>query len=146
MNYLKYSVLNYFCLICFLKRNLVMIKYSELKKGGHVTANADGDVRRGEIEELNNSEKQVCVNTGAQSFWFETDQLSPIELTEKELMNFKFHKEVKPDGTIKYLKGAFRMLIPKEGDFSRMELWYRDEQRHIIEPIPVHILQNHFFL
>jgi hypothetical protein len=43
------------------------------------------------------------------------------------------------------MKGAFRMLIPKEGDFSRMEIWYRDEQRHILEPIPLHVLQNHFF-
>ena len=122
-----------------------MIKYNELKKGGHVMANADGDIRRGEIEDLKNGHKQVCVNTGAQSFWFETEQLSPIELNEKELMNFKFHKEVKEDGTIKYMKGAFRMLIPKEEDFSRMEIWYRDEQRHFVEPIPLHIFQNHFF-
>ena len=98
-----------------------MIKYSELKKGGHVMANADGDIRRGEILDLKNAEKQVCVDTGAQSFWFETEQLTPIELNENELSNFKFHKEVKEDGTIKYLKGAFRMLIPKEGDFSRID-------------------------
>lgn len=122
-----------------------MIKFSELKKGGYVMANADGDSRRGEIEDLDNGHKQVCVNTGAQSFWFETEQLSPIELNEKELINLKFHKEVKEDGTIKYMKGAFRMLIPKEGDFSRMEIWYRDEQRHFEAPIPLHIFQNHFF-
>lgn len=122
-----------------------MIKYSELKKGDHVMADADGDNRRGEIENLKNSEKQVCVNTGVQSFWFETDQLSPITLNEAELENFKFHKEVKEDGTIKYAKGAFRMLIPKEGDFSRMEIWYRDEQRHFVEPMPLHTFQNHFY-
>jgi len=60
-------------------------------------------------------------------------------------MNFKFHKQVNDDGTIKYLKGAFRILIPKEGDFSRMEIWYRDETRHITHSIYVHNLQNHFY-
>ena len=122
-----------------------MIKFNDLKAGDFVIADSDGDKRRGEVENLNGNEKQVCVNTGAQSFWFELDQLSSIPLNEEELTNLKFHKQVNENGTIKYLKGAFRMLIPKEGDFSRMELWYRDEQRHIIEPIPVHILQNHFY-
>ena len=122
-----------------------MIKFNELKAGDYVMANNDGDVKRGEVEDLNHNEKQVCVNTGAQGFWYELDQLSAIPLNEEEMTNFKFHKQVNEDGTIKYMKGAFRMLIPKDGDFSRMELWYRDEQRHIIEPIPVHILQNHFY-
>jgi hypothetical protein len=124
-----------------------MIKFNELKQGGHVIADYDGDKRRGEVEELKNASKQVMINTGAQSFWFDTGkgQLSPIPVTEAELLNFKFHKHVNDDGTVKYMKGAFRMLIPKEGDFSRMEIWYRDEQRHILEPIPLHVLQNHFF-
>ena len=122
-----------------------MLKFNELKKGDHVIADSDGDKRRGEVQNLNGNEKQVCVDTGAQSFWFETDQLSGIPITEEELTNFKFHKQVNEDGTIKYLKGAFRMVIPKEGDFSRMEIWYRDEQRHITNPIDLHILQNHFY-
>ena len=37
------------------------------------------------------------------------------------------------------------MLIPKEGDFSRMEIWYRDEQRHFVEPMALHTFQNHFY-
>ncbi len=68
-----------------------------------------------------------------------------LSLSDEELVHFKFHKEVNPDGTVKYLKGAFRILIPKEGDFSRMEIWYRDETRHILQPISVHNLQNHFY-
>jgi len=43
------------------------------------------------------------------------------------------------------MKGAFRMLVPKEGDYSRMEIWYRDETRKIINPISLHTLQNHFY-
>lgn len=122
-----------------------MIKFNELKKGDHVIADYEGDRRRGEVEDLNNNEKQVQVNNGVQSFWYETDQLTAIPLNEDELLNFKFHKQVNEDGTIKYLKGAFRILISKEGDFSRMEIWYRDEQRHITEPIMLHTLQNHFY-
>jgi hypothetical protein len=124
-----------------------MIKFNELKQGGHVMANYDGDIRRGEVDELKNASKQVSINTGAQSFWFDTGKgnITPIPITEQELLNFKFHKHINDDGTVKYMKGAFRMLIPKEGDFSRMEIWYRDEQRHITEPIGLHVLQNHFF-
>jgi hypothetical protein len=57
----------------------------------------------------------------------------------------KFHKQVNVDGTVKYSKGAFRIATAKEGDFSRMELWYRDEHRHIMQPIEIHVLQNHFY-
>ncbi len=122
-----------------------MIKFQELKKGDHVIADFEGDKKRGEVEELNSNEKQVCVNTGAQSFWFSTDQLFPLPLTEEELFNFKFDRQNEPDGTVKYLKGAFRILISGEGNFSRFVIWYRDEQRQITEPISLHTLQNHFF-
>ncbi|MEO6488585.1 MAG: hypothetical protein ABIO04_01485 [Ferruginibacter sp.] len=121
-----------------------MIKFSELKVGDYVISDNDGDRRRGEVTNLNGDEKQVCVDTG-QEFWYEREQLYPIPITEKELMDLKFHKHVNDDGTIKYMKGAFRMLIPKEGDFSRMEIWYRDETRHIVNEISLHNLQNHFY-
>ena len=61
-----------------------MIKFNDLKAGDYVIADSDGDKRRGEVENLNGNEKQVCVNTGAQSFWFEMDQLSAIPLNEEE--------------------------------------------------------------
>jgi hypothetical protein len=122
-----------------------MIKYQELRIGDYVIADNDGDRRRGEVTNLNGDEKQVEVNTGAQSFWYETNQLSPIPLDESQLVDLKFNKQVNDDGTIKYLKGAFRALIPKEGDFDRMEIWYRDETRHIASPLSVHQFQNHFY-
>jgi hypothetical protein len=59
-------------------------------------------------------------------------------------MRLKFTKELQANGQIKYMKGAFRMLIPAADDFSRMEIWYRDEQRHITHSLDVHELQNHF--
>ncbi|MFC4261998.1 hypothetical protein ACFOWM_03845 [Ferruginibacter yonginensis] len=124
-----------------------MIKLSELKQGGHIIAEHEGDKKRGEIVKINNADKQICINSGVQDFWFDMGKghLEAIPITDDELTNFKFHKLVNDDGTVKYMKGAFRILIPKEGDFSRMEIWYRDEQRHIMEPIPLHVLQNHFY-
>ncbi len=124
-----------------------MIKFNELKQGGHVMAEYDGDKRRGEIEEINNSEKQVSINTGAQSFWFDTGKglLTGISITDEELTNFKFTKQQNDDGSVKYLKGAFRIQIPTANDFSKMEIWYRDEKRIFNEPIALHVLQNHFF-
>jgi hypothetical protein len=121
-----------------------MIKFHEIKVGDLLIADNDGDILQGEVTNLNGDEKQVCVDTGTQEFWFETSQLSAIPLDEEQLMNFKFSKEENPDGTVKYLKGAFRILIAAVGDFSKMELWYRDERRHIMQPISVHQLQNHF--
>jgi hypothetical protein len=122
-----------------------MIKFQEIKVGDYLYAENEGDRRRGEVTDLNHNEKQVCVDTGAQGFWYETDQLSPVAITEAELASLKFHKQVNDDGTVKYLKGAFRMLLSKDGDFSKMEIWYRDEARHIVQPIYLHQLQNHFY-
>ncbi|MDB5203719.1 MAG: hypothetical protein JWQ27_3128 [Ferruginibacter sp.] len=122
-----------------------MIKFQELRVGDYLIADNDGDKRRGEVVNLNGDEKQVCVDNGAQEFWYETDQLSPLPISDEELTRLKFHKQVNDDGSVKYMKGAFRMVIPAEGSFSKMEIWYRDEARHIINPISLHNLQNHFY-
>jgi hypothetical protein len=121
-----------------------MIKFQEIKVGDYLMADNDGDIKKGEVTDLNGDEKQVCVDTGDQEFWYETNQLSPIPLDESELFNLKFTKEGQENGSVKYLKGAFRVQLPVAGDFSRMEIWYRDERRHIMHPINVHQLQNHF--
>ena len=122
-----------------------MIKFNEIKVGDYLYADNDGDVKRGEVTNLNGDEKQVCVDTGIQDFWYETNQLQPIPITDEELDNLKFHKELNGNGSVKYVKGAFRMMLEKDGDFSHMEIWYRDEKRHILQPIPIHTLQNHFY-
>ena len=122
-----------------------MIKFQEIKVGDYLIADNDGDQLKGEVTNLNWDEQQVCVNTGTQDFWFETEQLKAILLTEDEMMNLKFSKEVQDDGAIKFSKGAFRMLIPGNADFSKAEIWYRDERRHITHQMNVHELQNHFY-
>lgn len=122
-----------------------MIQFHEIKVGDYLIADNDGDKKQGEVTDLNGNEKQVCVNTGAQDFWYETGQLSAIPLDDGQLANLKFHKEENEDGTVKYMKGAFRMMLPAKNDFSKFEIWYRDEHRQILHPINVHQLQNHFY-
>ena len=70
-----------------------MIKFHEIKTGDYLMADNDGDRRQGEVTDLNHNEKQVCVNTGTQDFWYETEQLSPIPLDDEQLMRLKFHKQ-----------------------------------------------------
>lgn len=121
-----------------------MIKFSDLKQGDYVFATNDGQSWRGEIKDFNNDEKEVCINNGVQDFWFKTDNLFPIILNDEALLKMNFKKVVNADGTVKYMKDAFRILLPKEGEFSHFEIWYRDETRHIVEPIYLHQLQNHY--
>lgn len=122
-----------------------MIQFNEIKVGDYLIADNDGDKKQGEVTGVNSNEKQVCVDTGAQEFWYETSQLSAIPLDDAQLSNLKFHKQENEDGTVKYMKGAFRMMLPAAGDFSKFEIWYRDEHRRIMQPIHVHQLQNHFY-
>jgi hypothetical protein len=121
-----------------------MIKFHEIKVGDYLIANNDGDKKQGEVTDINGDEKQICVDNGSQEFWYELDQLSPIPLDEEQLLKLKFHREENGNGSVKYLKGAFRILISTKNDFSNFEIWYRDERRHIVQPISVHNLQNHF--
>ena len=121
-----------------------MIKFHEIKKGDYLLADNEGDTRKGEVTDLNRDEKQVCVDTGIQEFWFETNQLTPIALNDQQLMNLKFTKQESVDGSVKYSKGAFRIFFPNGDNFSAMEIWYRDERRHIKHSLYVHQLQNHF--
>ncbi len=122
-----------------------MIKYNELKVGDLVVAEYDGNRWEGEVINLNGDEKQVCVQTEVQDFWFETSHLHPIPLDEAQLFRLGFQKQQLDNGEIKYLKGAFRVLLHKPGDFSNFEIWYREDKRHMHHhPLAVHEFQNHY--
>jgi hypothetical protein len=121
-----------------------MIKFQELKAGDYVLAEYEGKVTQGEVTDFNRDEKEICINDGIQEFWFKADQLKPLPLDDEQLMKLNFNKQVNDDGSVKYMKGAFRILIFSADDFSRMEIWYRDERRQISHPISVHNLQNHY--
>jgi len=121
-----------------------MIKFQDIKKGDYVLAQQDGTTWAGEVTNLNGDEKEICVDNGVQEFWFKAEELKPLPLDEDLLMKLNFQKEELEDGSVKYKKGAFRILIPNKGDFSKFEVWYREEKRQIMHPISVHQLQNHY--
>ena len=121
-----------------------MIKFSELKIGDIVMAEFEGERWEGVVTELNWEEKEVCVETAVQAFWYMPEHLFPIPVNDEQLKKLGFSKTANPDGSLKYMKGAFRVQIAKEGDFSHIEIWWREDRRHLHEPLYVHELQNHY--
>jgi hypothetical protein len=121
-----------------------MIKFNEIKVGDIVLVDNDGRHVEGEVTELNHEDKEICVRTSVQEFWFTPDQLFPIPLDDEQLKKFHFEKVENPDNTVKYMRGPFRILLPQKGNFSVFEIWYREDRRHLTHPVTVHELQNHY--
>lgn len=121
-----------------------MIKFNNIQVGDYLMGEYEGKMWRGEVVRLNGDEKQVCLQTDVQEFWFETDALHPIAITDAELTAMHFDKEVFDDGAVKYKKGAFRIVINKADDFSAMDIWYREDRRHHPAIQYIHELQNHY--
>jgi hypothetical protein len=121
-----------------------MIKFNEIKVGDIVQAEYEGQRMEGEVTELNHEDKEVCVQTDVQEFWFTPDQLYPIPLDDGQLAKFHFEKVVNPDNTVKYIRGPFRILLPQRDSYSSFEMWYREDRRHMNHPVSVHELQNHY--
>jgi len=121
-----------------------MIKFNDLKAGDYVLAESDGQAWEGEVTDFNHDEKEISVYNGVQEFWFKSEDLYPLPLDENQLMKLKFKKQVNEDGSVKYMKGAFRIQTSQQDNFSNFEIWYRDEKRIMVQPISVHQLQNHY--
>lgn len=121
-----------------------MIKLSDIKTGDVVLAEYEGQQREGIVTDINREDKEVCVETGVQAFWYSPDRLYPIPLSEEQLLKLGFEKQENQDGPVKYMKGPFRVLISKKDDFSNLEIWYREDRRYLNHPIYVHELQNHY--
>ena len=121
-----------------------MIKFHDVKVGDYVMATFDGETHQGEVTQLQKDQKLALISAGVQEFWHNMDDLHAIPLDDEQLMKLKFSRQENEDGSVKYMKGAFRMWLPVKGDFNKMDIWYRDEKRHILEQLSVHMLQNHF--
>jgi hypothetical protein len=122
-----------------------MINFNELKVGDYVIAEFEGAKWDGEVTRLNNDDKQVCVLTEVQEFWYDPEHLHPILLSDESLSKLNFTKEELPDGSVKYKKGSFRILITDKNDFSSYrEVWYREDRRDNPDIRYIHQLQNQY--
>ena len=120
-----------------------MVRQTDLKPGDIVRILDDGTEREGVVVDAGREDHMVCVDNGIQEFWYPAEQLMSIPLTEEEIMKLGFERQETADG-IKYSKGPFRVLAPEPGNFSRLEVWYREDRRHFHTPLTVHELQNHY--
>ena len=121
-----------------------MIQMHELRIGNIVLVDYEGQRSEGEVTDLDQAERKIQVQTVVQEFWYDPNDLYPIALDEGQLMKFGFERHELPDGKVKYLKGPFRVLVSQKGNFSDFEMWYREDRRHMTQPIAVHQLQNHY--
>ena len=122
-----------------------MIKFHELQPGDLILAEFEGDRVQGVVKELNREEKEICVETPVQQFWFTVDHLYGIPLDEAQLLKLGFVRHINDDGSVKYMKGSFRVLLLRQDDFSDFEMWWREDRRHITSPLFVHEFQNHYY-
>jgi hypothetical protein len=120
-----------------------MLRFNDLKPGDLVIAEYDGQEWEGEVTEINREDKEVCIRTEVQEYWFNVPHLKGIPLDDRQLAKLGFQKQ-SDGGPVKYLKGAFRILLPGADRFNDFEMWYREDRRHITKPIYVHELQNHY--
>lgn len=119
-----------------------MIKLTDLKPGDIVRVNDEGVDREGVVLDTSRDEGMACIDTGVQEFWFPMADLTPVPLDELQLTRLGFERTESEEG-VKYLKGPFRVLTPEAGNFSRIEIWYREDHRRFNQPLFVHELQNH---
>jgi hypothetical protein len=121
-----------------------MINFHELRMGDLIQVEFAGQRSEGEVIGLNGDEKEVQVQTAQQDFWYSPADLYPIPLDEGQLLQLGFDRQEMPNGEVKYLKGPFRILLSQKGNFSDFEMWYREDRRHMMQPLSVHGLQNHY--
>jgi hypothetical protein len=121
-----------------------MIKFNELQIGDIIEVEYDGKKSEGEVIDLDHEDREVSVQTEVQDFWYTPEQLFAIPLSDEQLNKFGFERLDNADGTVKYKKDAFRILISKKDDFSAFDMWYREDRRHMHRPISIHELQNHY--
>ncbi|MGB3088424.1 MAG: hypothetical protein WBB20_00545, partial [Chitinophagaceae bacterium] len=94
------------------------------------------------VVSISPEENQALVNNGVQEFWFTPEEMYAIPLDEDQLLKLGFTREDESDGSVKYKKDSFRLVTPKKGDFSNIEMWWREDRRHFSFPLSVHELQN----
>ena len=118
-----------------------MLKINHLKEGDIISINDEGVMREGTIVKVSHEENQALVDNGIQEFWFSPEEMFAIPLDEDQLSKLGFSRE-EDNGSVKYKRDSFRLVTPKKGDFSNVEMWWREDRRHFSFPLGVHELQN----
>ncbi|GAC1423842.1 MAG: hypothetical protein NVS1B13_26330 [Flavisolibacter sp.] len=120
-----------------------MVKISELKEGDIVNVLFSGQEKQGTVIETSREDNMVLIDNGSQEFWYAPEDISPIPLTGERLVQLLgFEKETSAEGT-KYKKGPFRILVHDPGNYTQLDIWYREDHRHFNHPLYIHELQNH---
>ena len=120
-----------------------MIKISDLKEGDVVRVLFDGEERDGIVTDVDQAENQAQIDNGIQEFWYGPEDIVPVPMTEDRMINvLGFEKEEAPDG-VKFKKGAFRVVVHDPGNYTNLDIWYREDHRHFNHALYLHELQNH---
>lgn len=120
-----------------------MITISDLKEGDVVKVIDGGVEREGVVTDVDKQENQAQVDNGIQEFWYNPDQIIPVPMTEDRLVNILgFEKEETPEG-VKFKKGPFRLVVHDPGNYTNLDIWYREDHRHFNHALYLHELQNH---
>jgi len=120
-----------------------MVKITDLKEGDVVHVLNEGTERVGTVINISRDDNMACIDNGVQQFWYPPEEIVPIPLTESHLINtLGFEKEETADG-VKYKKGPFRVLVHDPGNYTNVDVWYREDHRHFNHPLYLHELQNH---
>jgi len=122
-----------------------MIKISDLKEGDFLMVNNEGALMEGCVTAVDHAQKLAKITTGENNeFWYDSQALTAIPLSDQALRKLNFEKIEESDGGVKYKKGAFRVHLHRKDDFHDMDFWYREDRRHVKEPLALHELQNHY--
>jgi len=122
-----------------------MIKISDLKFGDIVVAEYEGQQREGMVKDVDRPEGKALVEAAGSEYWYDPNELYPIALNDEQMRKLGFTKNENGDGSTKYMKGSFRVLLPKKDDFSLLEVWWREDHRYLNQALSVHELQNHHY-
>jgi hypothetical protein len=120
-----------------------MIKVTDLKQGDLVHVLDSGSEREGVVSEISRDENMACINNGVQEFWYPMEQVVPIPMNEDRLINTLGFEKEEVEGGVKFKKGAFRIIVHDPGNYTNLEIWYREDRRHFNHPLYLHELQNH---
>jgi hypothetical protein len=114
-----------------------------LKEGDVVHILDEGIEKLGTIVEINRADNMANIDNGVQEFWYNPEQIVPVPLTEEQLINTLGFEREETEAGVKYKRGPFRVLVHDPGNYTDLEVWYREDHRHFNHPLYVHELQNH---